>query len=59
MHISPLKKRPLQCRDPGTFPDGFETSKQTTARQDRARIPLWGGSNAHGEALLAAILIPA
>jgi hypothetical protein len=57
MHINPLKKRPLQCRDPGTFPDDFKTSKQTTVRQDRARIPLWSGGNAHGEVLIAAILI--
>jgi hypothetical protein len=59
MHINLLMKRPLQCRAPGTFPDDFETSKQTTARQDRARIPLWSGSNAQGEVLIAAILIPA
>jgi hypothetical protein len=59
MPINLLEKRPLQCRDSGTFPDGFEISEQTTARQDRARIPLWSGGKAHGEVLIAAILIPA
>ena len=59
MHVNQWKKRPFQCRDPGTFRDDFETSKQTTAHQDRDRITLWSGSNADGDVLIAAILIPA
>jgi hypothetical protein len=58
MHINHWKKRPLQCCDPGTIADDFETSTHTTARQDRARIILWSASNAPCDALIAAILIP-
>jgi hypothetical protein len=43
--------RPLRCLSPSTIPEEFQTSKQTTQRQDRDRNTLWGGSSANYEAL--------
>ncbi|MFN9622370.1 MAG: hypothetical protein ACK587_05995 [Cyanobacteriota bacterium] len=43
--------RPLRCLSPSTIPEEFQTSKQTTQRQDRDRNTLWSGSSAKYEAL--------